>query len=696
MEEKQDQLAVQALGRPSYLGQLYDATTSTFISGFSFIHRQDVTSASIVTPVSSTIVDFKEIRSMMDRARSLDLSASLSLSILGGAIDLRGMGSYLENKHESDESNTVAMLVRIRTVNSTLDLNRLRGMQAMNTEELAATRATHVVTSITYGGNIIGTATQHSDASSSNDILEGKFNLQVFKGVGKLFGVTGEASVDEREREKLEKYNLHVRLDGDFQPPSDEALPTTAVELLQIMKKSMSFIRGDGVPCDITLTPLQWFHSSIPTFRDLQDADLRSLNELYDRILSLDNNRTWLTRSVEEHHAIFPSFVDACRKNSNVVGGLVSQARQALRLFLQRYRSGVDDTARPADFQREMSSRFAEEITRYEADREKWLVMVEWMRAGRHHGFPLVPISEVRSRLNRADTGAVALVIVPDSVQFSAMLQTYRVLARDIRTWQSTRSRDPQAGTRGTASRPDSGETQYFSVYADPRGDEQLKKLDDSTSSVVRALNTARGSGTVAFLTYGLSNDGLVQLQWSVLNQDGWGVLVNREEGWRYIGHVKKGLRHGSGIITYVDGSIYSGGWFQGKRDGFGKHYPSEQAADSGEPSADGVYCENILARDGVVVRATVSRHGAPTQFSHVALRSGDSAMAHVNKIGRVFGWRLGQKFQIHLESSVDSFERISVLVNGSRIDPSEDPDVTLSSWPLDAAGDKFVTIQAM
>ncbi|KIP04152.1 hypothetical protein PHLGIDRAFT_25750 [Phlebiopsis gigantea 11061_1 CR5-6] len=695
MTDKQDQLTVQALGRPSYLGQLYDATTSTFISGFSFIHRQDVTSASIITPVPSTIVDFKEIKSMMDRARSLDLSASLSLSILGGAIDLRGIGSYLENKHECAESNTVAMLVRIRTVNSTLDVNRLRGMQAMNAEDLAATRATHVVTSITYGGNIIGTATQQSDASSSNDRLEGKFNLEVFKGIGKLFGVTGEARVDERERERLEKYNLHIRLDGDFQPPSDEVLPTTAGELLQIMKKSMSFIRGDGVPCDITLTPLQWFHPGVPTFRELQDADLRSLNELYDRILSLDNNRTWLTRSVEEHHAIFPSFVDACRQNSNVVADLVSRSRQALRLFLQRYRSGVDDSAMPVDFQQEMSGRFTEEIARYEGDREKWLLMVEWMRAGKNHDFPLVPVSEVRSCLNRAGTGSVALVLVPDSVQFSAMLQTYRVLAGDIRKWQSTRARVPPGANEPTST-SDPREIQYLSVYADPRVDEQLKKLDDSTSSVGRALNTARQSRTAAFLTYGLSSDGLAQLQWNVLNQDGWGVLVNQEEGWRYIGHVKKGLRHGSGIITYVDGSIYSGGWFQGKRDGFGKLYPSEEAADNGEPSTDGVFCDNLLVRDGVVVKATVSRHGAPTQFSHVTLRSGDSTTAHVNKIGRVFGWRLGQKFEVRLESSVGSFERISVLVNGSRIDPSEDPDVALSSWPLDAAGDKIVNSQAI
>lgn len=188
MGERQQQLVVQALGRPSYLGQLYNATTPTLFSGFNLFHRQDMASASVEASVSSTTVDFKEVRSLMDRARSLDISASLSVSILGGGIELSGMGSYLDSKIENNESITVASLVRIRTVNSILDVNRLRSMQAMTKEELLTTRATHVVTSITYGGNIIGTATQVSDMGSSKNDIEGKFSLDVFKGMGKLFG----------------------------------------------------------------------------------------------------------------------------------------------------------------------------------------------------------------------------------------------------------------------------------------------------------------------------------------------------------------------------------------------------------------------------------------------------------------------------------------------------------------------------
>ena len=104
MSERQHQLVIQALGRPSYLGQLYDATTSTLISGFNLFHRQDASSATVQTSVASTTVDFREVRSLMDRARSLDISASLSLSILGGAIELSGIGSYLDSKFENSES----------------------------------------------------------------------------------------------------------------------------------------------------------------------------------------------------------------------------------------------------------------------------------------------------------------------------------------------------------------------------------------------------------------------------------------------------------------------------------------------------------------------------------------------------------------------------------------------------------------
>lgn len=495
--------------------------------------------------------------------------------------------------------------------------------------------------------------------------------------------------MDAHERERLEGYNLHVRLDGDFQPPKDAQLPTTAVELLQTMKKSVSFIQGNGVPCELILTPLDWFHSDIPTFRELNNADLRSLADLYDRIISLDKNRGWLTWCIEEQRYLFPSFLEVCRTSGNRVTDLVSRARQELRTFLERYRGSVDGTPSPAVFQREMASRFTQEMSAFEADREKWLLMREWIRAGKYHGFPLVPVSEVRIQMNRSDKGSVALVLVPESVQFAILLQTYRILAGDIRKWQSTLLSNVSTGAN-------TGQTQFLSVYADPQLDEQLRKLDDNTSSIGRALETARKNSDVAFLTYGVSSDGLVQLQWSVLNQEGWGVLVSREEGWRYIGNVKKGLRHGSGIITYADGSIYSGDWIQGKRDGLGKLFSSEAAANQDKPSAEGVYVENLLARDGVVLKVTVYRNGAPVQFGRVALRSADSTMAHVSKIARVLGWRLGKKFRVKLESTVNAFHSVSVLVNGSRIDPSEDPDVALSLWPLDTAGEKLITVEAL
>jgi hypothetical protein len=92
-------LEIKPLGGPCYLGQLYDAKTSSLPPGFSLFKPGDIEPRE--TDINSTKLKFTEVKSLSDRASSLDVSAELSISILSGAISVASGGSYLNNKQDT-------------------------------------------------------------------------------------------------------------------------------------------------------------------------------------------------------------------------------------------------------------------------------------------------------------------------------------------------------------------------------------------------------------------------------------------------------------------------------------------------------------------------------------------------------------------------------------------------------------------
>ena len=100
MHQGTQQLEIKALERPIQLGQLYDATTSTFWNEFLFNRAKAVATINTI-PKQSTEFEYKEVKSLEDRAHTLQISASISVSILSGAISIGGYGSYLDRSKDT-------------------------------------------------------------------------------------------------------------------------------------------------------------------------------------------------------------------------------------------------------------------------------------------------------------------------------------------------------------------------------------------------------------------------------------------------------------------------------------------------------------------------------------------------------------------------------------------------------------------
>jgi hypothetical protein len=400
-------------------------------------------------------------------------------------------------------------------------------------------------------------------------------------------------------------------------------------------------------------------------------------------LITLNQNRTSLLAQFNEKYStFFPSFVAECRARSDTVDQLLRHSRQELRVFLEDYRNQKSGTKSVAEFLSATTPPFKEEQKLYERDRTRSVDMLEKMRAADEHKFPLIAVESLPEEMNRMDNATIVLVLVPECVRVMSLVSTYRVLAGDIRKWRSMEDKHHSRGKEAAA-------TVYFSVYADPQVDKDLLHLDCKNQSVLRALRTARANQETALLIFGLPQDNARELEWNVLYQDGWGVLVNKKEGWRYIGEIRGGLRHGRGVMTYADGTIYTGGWCQGRREGYGELSAADGAV--GNPLEKGVYVDNRLRSDGIVVDTTVYDDGSPVNFARVALRSGDAVISHVAKIAQVLGWQLGQRFRMSLESSTGAFPAVYILVNGPHVSPAEHPRVAESYWPLNNDGEKKI-----
>lgn len=185
-----------------------------------------------------------------------------------------------------------------------------------------------------------------------------------------------------------------------------------------------------------------------------------------------------------------------------------------------------------------------------------------------------------------------------------------------------------------------------------------------------------RSTKRAVFLTYGRSRGHIGGMEWNVLNKEGWGVIINKAENWRYIGDVHLSKPHGSGIITYVNQTQYAGDFVNGQRDGFGTIVNKD-----GSSTMRGVFIKNVHVLQGVLVEVTVvNRNDIPIQFGKVALDRFGSVRSHVDRIGTIMGWELKQRFRLQLEGG----SKVNVV--GNMIDPKEPPSLETSTWNLEGA----------
>ncbi|KAL6249723.1 hypothetical protein RBB50_003578 [Rhinocladiella similis] len=651
-----DQLTIPALSRPSFLGQLYNSSTGNLLNDDLF-----PTSAVVLAAPKDAAglkdVHFLEARESKDRADLLGVDASVSVSLMGGTMDLKGSGSFLDRSDSVEESLSITGIISTTTVHQRLDIDKVQSAVIMTPEKVLRTGATHVVTAITYGASLVGTLTETNTRTNSTMKTEGHFSLDLAKNFGFLAGASGGADLNVENYRKITDYNLQISLLGDYLDLDPEKkVPITPVELVRKIQAGSSLFTN-SVPVQLLLTPLKAFNkvSTELMYSELSETALRGLMDLYDKFKTLSQQwASFLLQVQEPIGDLLPSFRDTCRQGTEAVDLDLSQYRKDLGSLIVSWRNGTLQRRDEVIGNMLQSTREKLNLSKknYESISQSWSIILQWKDSADNNNFPFTTVSELAELMESSSRQAVALVLVPKDTGNIAVRDIYRELYENMLDLFKELVEKPPPGALVPPA------IVCHSIYADDLVLTALLGLDGQNRALESALNLAQATKKPAFLVFGLTSDVLGLPEWKTSGQEGWGVVEQAEAGTRYIGELKGGLYHGLGVIRYADKSSYRGRWFQGRRDGQGTY-------SSGSTRETGVFVDNFRHKDGRVIQVSVYHENVMVDTATMAVicapagfhpRPGSEAdvellktlmRAHIKKMAAGFGWAPDQQHWI-------------------------------------------------
>jgi hypothetical protein len=212
-----------ALGRVHGLGEIYDAVEERFIGIPVF--TETVEKFTTELHCGGSEYSFVMNDSINERFEKLDVQAELKMSFLCGLVKVEGSGKYLYESKKDTKTVSYSVIFKIRTKKQSLNIfnRKLRDGDLLPTDLIDPSLGTHIVSSITWGANIIATF-----ELTTSDVFEQKEFGGSVKAYAKMMAmeIQGSAKISSEEREKLYKNNLRIKIIGDILPSTRDKLIT--------------------------------------------------------------------------------------------------------------------------------------------------------------------------------------------------------------------------------------------------------------------------------------------------------------------------------------------------------------------------------------------------------------------------------------------------------------------------------------
>ncbi|CAG8730084.1 23818_t:CDS:2, partial [Racocetra persica] len=228
----------KALGRTAQIGFLYDAIRDTF-HGTS-IFRKELPPGLIkqVSPYNINL-SFECEDTYREKFNKLDVEGQLRLNVLSGLLALERTGEYLSNVKDSYKIIKGTLVCKTILFMDYLELNYDTLKPCISTDPFSIQDATHVVTSIKWGANVIVSFDYKNEDKKKRSEIKVAFESNLDK-ISTCIGASGGSHL-EKDKENSYSKNFIAELP------------------LEIQKQT----NGKGVPIEYTLYPLSKIAKSV-------------------------------------------------------------------------------------------------------------------------------------------------------------------------------------------------------------------------------------------------------------------------------------------------------------------------------------------------------------------------------------------------------------------------------------------------
>ncbi|XP_061703752.1 neoverrucotoxin subunit alpha-like isoform X2 [Syngnathoides biaculeatus] len=271
-------MKVVALGQPFTLGMLYDARKDELIPGFTLWDRASLDSQTTETTQKSSSFKITASDTIESRSSLMDIEASLSMSFLGGLVQVGGSAKYLNDQKKFKNQSRVTFQYKATTTFKQLSLPALGPLNSQQKQIIEEGKATHLVTGILYGANAVFVFDSEKLEASSVQNIQGSMQV-VIKKIP-TFKIEGSAKIHLSEKEQALTNKFSCTFFGDLILEKNPATFVQAVETYCELPTLLG-TKDNNAPLLVWLYPLQALYNkaavlvkdlSVSLSRTIQDA----------------------------------------------------------------------------------------------------------------------------------------------------------------------------------------------------------------------------------------------------------------------------------------------------------------------------------------------------------------------------------------------------------------------------------------
>ena len=229
---------------------LYDARSEKIIPGKTLWDAKVLDSAKKVVQQPSSNFKVYTKNTLEEKTKSLNVEASLKLSLMGGMIEIGGAGKYLNDEQTSERQARVTLKYSCTSRFEQLTMEQIGSIQYPKV--LDDNKVTHVVTGITYGTDAFLIFDRSLSESEKITQISGKM-----KAVIQAIPTSGSATLDIKYGDQKETNKFKCKFYSDLQLPSN---PSTFQEAVNVYRELPKLIKGDNGDNDKTIPKIIYLH----------------------------------------------------------------------------------------------------------------------------------------------------------------------------------------------------------------------------------------------------------------------------------------------------------------------------------------------------------------------------------------------------------------------------------------------------